>query len=62
MLFSTDSRFRNHSKWYEYSAPTLEFSNQKSTFQLLRGRNRRWEVSESFENILKSSADKFGTF
>ena len=28
----------------------------------MRGRNCRWEVSGSFENILKRSAGEFGTF
>ena len=40
--------FENYLKWYWYRLRTLEFSNPKSTFQLLRGQNRRWEVYESF--------------
>ena len=40
--------------WYQYWVRNLEFSDGKSTFWLLRRRNRIFEVPGSFDRILNS--------
>ena len=34
----------NDGKWYQNDLSTIEFWNRKSTFKVLRGQKRRWEV------------------